>query len=104
MFVSAFDSRKASQGLDKNGCFRRLAQRIAQPLNGGVQAVIEVDESVRRPELTAQFLSGDDFSGPFKQRRQNLQGLFLELYPLSPLAQFPGVEIELECTDTDNSG
>jgi hypothetical protein len=48
--------------------------------------MIEVDEGVRRPELAAQFLSGNYFSRSFKQRRQNLQWLFLELYLLSPLA------------------
>jgi hypothetical protein len=53
--------------------------------------------------LAAQFLSGNQFSRSFKQRRQNLQWLFLELYLLSPLAQFPGVEIDLERTETNNS-
>ena len=66
--------------------------------------MIEVDEGVRRPESAAQFLSGDNSSRPFKQRGQYLKGLFLELYLLSPLAQFPGVEIDLERAETDNSG
>ena len=65
--------------------------------------MIEVDECVRRPELAAQFLSGNDLSRSFKQRRQHLKRLFLELYLLSPLAQFPGLEIHLERTETDNS-
>jgi hypothetical protein len=65
--------------------------------------MIEVDEGIRRPELAAQFLSSNQFSWSFKQRRQHLKGLFLELYLLSPLAQFPGVEIDLERTETDNS-
>jgi DNA-binding NarL/FixJ family response regulator len=43
--------------------FRRgasgFAQCIAQPLDGGIQAMIEVNERVRWPELAAQFLSGD---------------------------------------------
>jgi hypothetical protein len=41
--------------------------------------------------------------GEFGQRRQNLQWLFLELYLLSPLTQFPGVKIDLERTETNNS-
>ena len=94
----------SSKRLNEDGRFRRFAQRIAQPLDGGIQTVIEVDEGVRRPELAAQFLSGNHFSRPFKQRRQHLQRLFLELYLLSPLAQFPGVEIDLERTETNNSG
>jgi hypothetical protein len=66
--------------------------------------MIEVYEGVRRPELAAQFLSGDNFSRPLKQRRQHLKGLFLEPYLFSPLAQFPGVEIDLERAEPDNSG
>ena len=65
--------------------------------------MIEVDESVRRPELAAQFLAGNQFSRSFKQRRQDLQRLFLEPYLLSSLAQLPGLEIDLERTETNNS-
>jgi hypothetical protein len=50
--------------------------------------MIEVDEGVRRPELALQFLSGDDFSPPFKERGQHLKGLFLELYLQSTTPQF----------------
>jgi hypothetical protein len=89
--------------LNQDGRHRRFAKRITQPFDGGIQTMIEVDEGVRWPELAAQFLSGNQFSRSFKQRRQNLQWLFLELYLLSPLAQFPGVEIDLERTETNNS-
>jgi hypothetical protein len=74
-----------------------------QPLDGGIQAMIEVNERVRWPELAAQFLSSDYFARPFKQRRQYLKRLFLELYLLSLPAQFAGAEIDLERTETDNS-
>jgi hypothetical protein len=76
----------SSECLNEDGCLRRFAERITQPFDGGIQTMIEVDEGVRRPELAAQFLSGNYFSRSFKQRRQNLQWLFLELYLLSPLA------------------
>jgi hypothetical protein len=66
--------------------------------------MIEIDEGVRWPELAAQFLSCNQFSRSFKQRRQQLKWLFLELYLLPPLPQFPGVEIDLESTEPDNSG
>jgi len=48
--------------------------------------MIEVDEGVHWPEFAAQFLSRNQFSRPFKQRRQHLKRLFLELYLLSSLA------------------
>lgn len=66
--------------------------------------MIEINEGVRRPKSVAQFLPGNQFSRPFKECRQNLKRLFLELYLLSPLAQFPGVEIDLEGAEADNSG
>ena len=66
--------------------------------------MIEVDEGVCRPESAAQLLSGNHFPRSFKQRCQDLKRLFLELYFLSPLAQFSGVKIDLERTETDNSG
>jgi hypothetical protein len=66
--------------------------------------MVEVDERVRWPELAAQFLSSNQLSRPFKQRRQQLKRLFLEFDFLSPLAQFSGLEIHLERTETDNSG
>ena len=66
--------------------------------------MIEVDEGVCRPEFAAQLLTANHLPRPFKQRRQDLKRLFLELYFLSPLAQFSGVKIYLERTETDNSG
>jgi hypothetical protein len=92
-----------SEGLNEDGCFRRFTQRLAQSLDGYIQTMIEVDEGVCRPELTAQFLPANHLAGPFKQCRQHLKWLFLELYPLSPLVQFPGMEIDLEGTETNNS-
>src|SRR5882762_5083119 len=94
----------SSDCLDEDWRFRRFAQRIAQPLDGGIEAMIEVDEGVRRPEFAAQFLSGNQFSRSFKQRSQNLQGLFLQLHLLPALAQFPSVKVDLECAETDNPG
>jgi hypothetical protein len=66
--------------------------------------VIEVDESIRGPEFVSQFLSRHQLPRPFKQCCQHLQWLFLELYLLSQLAQFAGVEIDRERTETDDSG
>jgi hypothetical protein len=93
----------SSKCLNEDRRFRRFAQRIAQSLDGSIQTMIEIDKGVRWPKFAAQFLSGNHFPWPFKQRGQHLQRLFLEPYLLSPLAQFSGVEIELERTETNNS-
>ncbi|HET6175281.1 MAG TPA: hypothetical protein VFE61_00010 [Candidatus Sulfotelmatobacter sp.] len=34
-----------------------IAQRVAQSFDGRIEAMIEVDKGVRRPELDAQFLA-----------------------------------------------
>jgi hypothetical protein len=94
----------ARKRLNENRRFGRFAQRIAQPLNGGIQAMIEVYEGVRRPELAAELLPGDEMSRIFKQCGQYLKWLFLQLYLLSPPPQFPGLEVDLECTETDDCG
>jgi hypothetical protein len=65
--------------------------------------MIEVDKGVGRPEFAAQFLSGNQVSWAFKQRRQYLQRLFLEFYLLTPLAELTGVEIHLERAETNDS-
>jgi hypothetical protein len=93
----------AGERLNKDRSVCRFAQRIAQPLDRGIQAMIEVNEGVRRPEFIAQFLSSNELSRPFQERRQYLKGLFLQFYLLSPLAQFPGVEIDLEGAEADDS-
>jgi hypothetical protein len=64
----------------------------------------KVNEGICRPEFAAQFFSRYQLPRPFKQCRQHLKRLFLELYLASPLAQFAGVKIDLERTETDGSG
>ena len=66
--------------------------------------MIEVDESVRRPELTAQFLSGDDFSGAFQAAPPKLARAVPGALSSVPAGAVPGCGIDLECTETDNSG
>jgi hypothetical protein len=90
--------------LDEDGFLCRFAQRIAQTLDRGIQTMIKVDERVRRPKFAAQFVSRNDVPRSFKQRDQHLKGLFLESYLLSPLAQFPCLQIQFERTEPDNAG
>ena len=53
--------------------------------------MIEIDKGICRPEFPAQLLSSDHLPRPFKEGGQHLKRLFLELYLLSPPAQFPSV-------------
>jgi hypothetical protein len=52
----------ASQCLNEEGPFRRFTQRVAQPLDGGIETVIEVNESVRRPQAIAKLFPRNQLS------------------------------------------
>jgi hypothetical protein len=92
----------SSERFDEHWSVRRFAQRIAQPLDSCIQAVIEVNEGILRPEPAPQFVSGNNFPWSFKQSGQHLERLFLELYFLASVAQFSALEIHLEPTKADN--
>jgi hypothetical protein len=58
--------------------------------------MVEVDKSVRRPQMSSQLFPSDDRARPLQQHDQNLEGLLLKSYLGSIAAQFPGPEIGLE--------
>jgi hypothetical protein len=47
--------------------------------DGGVEAVLEVDEGAVWPETVAQFVSSDEVSRTLEQRAQDLERLTLKL-------------------------
>jgi hypothetical protein len=49
----------AREGLDESRVFRRVVQGLTQLLNGFVQTLIKLDESVARPERPLEFLPLD---------------------------------------------
>jgi hypothetical protein len=63
------------QGLDETGIFGGVAERIAETVHGGIEAVLEVAEGVIRPKSSLQLLSADQLAGPEKQKTQDLKGL-----------------------------
>src|ERR1700676_5578754 len=75
----------ARHGFDEPGILRRISKGVPQAANGGVQAVIEIDEGIRRPEPLAQLLAGHDFAGLLQKLREYLERLLLQLDP-HPLA------------------
>jgi len=82
----------SSERLDEHWRVRRFTERFAQPLDRGIETVIEIDKCVRWPEFAAQLLPGDQLSRPFEQRPQHLERLFLEFYLFSLPPQFPSLE------------
>jgi hypothetical protein len=58
--------------------------------------VVEIHESVCRPELFLKFLASYDLAGMLKQHRQDLEGLFLKPDSYAMLAQLTSGEIQFE--------
>ena len=83
---------------------RVIAEYSSQLIDGGIQAVVEVNKSVIRPEFFAEFLPGYHLSRAFQKKRQNLKGLFLQTNSGAVLSQFPCGEVCLEDPKTDNPG
>ena len=55
-----------------------IAERGAQPLHGGVQAVLEIDEGAVGPQARTELLAGHDVPGPLQHQPQDLEWLLLE--------------------------
>ena len=90
----------AVQRLDKSRIVGLIAQRLPQFLDGAVQAQIEVDESVRGPEPGLQFFAGHDLARTLQKYSEHLKGLLVQ-FDLHPgLAQFTGLQINFEESET----
>src|SRR4051812_39188080 len=68
----------ARECLDVTRIARRIAERVTQFVDGCVQAVIEVNEGVRRPKLEAQLFTSDEFAFAGKEHGEHLKGLLLQ--------------------------
>jgi hypothetical protein len=70
----------AREGFDKAGVFGGITEGVAQALDGGVQAVVEVHKGVGRPKTAVQFLSRNDFTRTLQEHGQDLERLLLKPY------------------------
>src|SRR5215470_16465555 len=61
-------------GLDESGIFRRVAQRLSDFVDGGVQIVIDVNEGVR-PQTLLKLLPRNHGAWLLQQNRQHLERL-----------------------------
>jgi len=92
------------QGLDEARIFRRVAQYLANFVNGRAEAVLNVNEGLGIPKLHAQLFARDNLAGLLKQRDKNLKGLLLEFDFDAGFAKFARLKIELEKTKSEGLG
>ena len=90
-----------SDGLHEARARRRIIERVPNPVDGFVHAVVEVDEGVGSPQSVTKLFAGDRLTRPFEQHHQNLKGLLLKSQPHAVLPQFPGSKINLEDAETE---
>jgi hypothetical protein len=93
----------ASQCLNKARVLGIIAQRIAQPFDGGVKAVVEITKGVPWPEFAAKFFSCNHLARMFEQHAQDLERLFLKLQLESILAQLACRNVYLEGSEPHNT-
>src|SRR5438067_2370311 len=60
------------------GLLRGVLQRQPYFLDGGIDAVVELDNRVIWPELTPDLLARHHLTGMFKQHLKNLEGLLVK--------------------------
>jgi hypothetical protein len=83
-------------------CFnvsRRLGgvtEHLAKARNRIMQTMVEIDESVGRPNLGAQLLASDHIAGAIQNSGQHLQRLALQAQPYTVFPQLTGANIQFE--------
>lgn len=75
----------------------RIAKRVSEPPDRGVEAVLEIDERIRLPQRRTQLLVGDQRAWALEQAEQDAPRVFLQGDPHARLSELSRVERQLEC-------
>ena len=84
------------QRLDEPRIVGVVAERRAQPLDRGVQAVLEIDERPGRPQALPQLFTRHDFARTIEHHRENFERLILKPDADSALPQLARAQIDFE--------
>ena len=84
------------KGLDEAGGLSGVVERVPQPAHRGIEALLEVDESIGRPQPLPQLVARHHLAGMLQEQEENLKRLLLEADPgaLPPQLSGPNVHIE----------
>ncbi len=91
----------AGEGLDEAGLVWGVTERLAEFVDGGVEALFEVDKSGAVPEVVLEFLAADDLTGAFKKEGQDLEWLALQADACAELTEIAGGGFEFERAEAD---
>jgi len=81
-----------------------VAEGFAETVDGGVEAVLEVDEGAIGPEFAADFFAGEDFGGAREQHGEDLERLCVQLDANALAAEFASCRVELEDSEAVERG
>src|SRR5262249_26494982 len=90
--------------LDEARVSRRIAERFAQALDRCVQAVLEVDEGVVRPQARAQLVAGHDGPRRLQEANQDATRLLLKRDGCAVPMNVAGPEVGSEFAEADDKG
>jgi hypothetical protein len=82
----------------------RIPECLPQLIDRGVEAVVEVDECIRRPDLRAELFPSDDLPRSSQQYLQDKKRLFLQLDPRALLAKFARAQVDLKNPKAQQGG
>jgi hypothetical protein len=82
---------------------RRFPERLPQLLDGGVDAVVKLDDGVVWPELLSDFFAQNDFARIFQKHEQDLEGLLVKPDLQAMLAEFRGSNVHLDRPKADSA-
>jgi len=71
-------------------------QGLADAVDGGVDAVVEVDEGAVGPEVGGDLFAGEEFAGVGEEEGEDLEGLRVELDADALAAELAGGGVGLE--------
>jgi hypothetical protein len=86
----------ARQRFNVAGSLDGVAERLAKARNRIVQAMVEIDKSVRGPNLRPKFLESHDITGALQQCRKYLEWLALQAQSDPTFAQLRRTNIQFK--------
>jgi len=89
-------------GLDELRVIRVVPQQMPKLPHCRVDAVLEFDKRVRRPERLLQLFACHDLAAAAQQQNEDLERLVLQRNLASALAQLSGTEVRFEQAKTEN--
>jgi hypothetical protein len=90
----------AGDGFDVARLVGGIAQGPPEPINGGVEAMIEVDKRAVAPDFGEQLLARHQFTGLFEEGQQDLEGLAGQPDSTAIFEEFAGRGVHFKWTES----